>query len=213
MSANPTPKPIPRLGWIIAFLASATAITLAYTSLQKSRPVIVPDHLQPISEVPNFQLTDQTNSPVSLADLKGKIWIANFIFTRCPSPCPLISSRMAELNRKIERARKGVSLVTFTVDPTYDTPAVLAEYAEKLGADPTQWRFLTGPEAEIENLVVKGLLQPFEKEPSGLTAHSTRFVLVDAQGSLRGVQDGTDPEVVQKLLMDIGDLLRENPPK
>lgn len=213
MPTDSHPKAIPRIGWIVAFLVSSIAITLAYTSFQKSRPVVVPNHLKSIADVPDFHLTDQTHSPVSLADLKGKIWIANFIFTRCPNPCPLISSRMAELNRKIVRARQGVTLVTFTVDPTHDNPDVLAEYASQLGADPKEWKFLTGSEADIESLVVKGLLQPLSKEPTGLTAHSTRFVVVDALGRLRGVQDGTDPEVVQKLLMDIGDLLRETPSK
>lgn len=204
------PGGIPRLGWVIAFLGAATLITFAWSGLKDMRPVPVPTHLQPIAEVPGFQLIDQAGKPFALADLKGKIWVASFIFTRCTGPCPLISSRMAELNKMIGRAGKGVELVSFSVDPEFDRPDVLAGYADKLGANPERWKFLTGSKEDIEAVVVKGLLQPLAKEPDGSPAHSTRIVLVDGEGRLRGYVDGKDPEAVQKLLMDIGDLLRED---
>lgn len=204
---------IPRLGWVIAFLAMATLIALAYSSLRGIQPAPTPAHLEPISAVPNFQFTDQTGKPFGLADLRGKIWVANFIFTRCGGPCPIMSARMAELNKKVARANKGLQLVSFSVDPEYDTPAVLTEYAARLDADPTHWKFLTGDKAAMDEFVVQGLLQPLAKDVTGLPAHSTRFVLVDRDGRLRGFQDGNDPEVVQKLLMDIGDLMRESPSK
>jgi len=203
---------IPRLGWVIAFLGAATIMTLAYTSLRGTRSTPVPEHLEPVSAVPDFQLLDQTGNPFGLSDLKGKIWVANFIFTRCKGPCPVMSSRMAELNTSVKRAGKGLELVSFSVDPDFDRPEVLSEYASKLGAEPSKWKFLTGTKEQIQDIVVKGLLQPLAKEPDGTPAHSTRFVLVDAKGRLRGFQDGNDPEVVQKLLMDIGDLMRESPP-
>jgi len=206
-------KDIPRLGWVIAFLGAATLIAFAYSSLKGMRPSPSPARLDPISQVPDFRLLDQTGKPFGLADLKGKIWVASFIFTRCKGPCPVISSRMAELNKTIERAGKGVGLVSFSMDPGFDRPDVLAAYASQLGADPGRWKFLTGTQEEIEAVAVKGLLQPLAKEPDGTPAHSTRIVLVDRDGRLRGYVDGTDPEAVQKLLMDIGDLLRENPSK
>lgn len=170
----------------------------------------VPNHLLPVSDVPDFRLFDQSGKPFGLADLKGKIWVANFIFTRCSGPCPAISSRMAELNKKIGRAGEGVELVSFSVDPEFDTPQVLAGYASHLGADPDRWKFLTGNKSEVDRIIIKGLLQPLMKEPDGTPAHSTRFVLVDREGKLRGFEDANDPEIVQKLLMDIGDLLRES---
>ena len=207
------PWGIPRLGWVIAFLGAATLITFAWSGLKNVRPAPVPTHLQPIADVPDFQLLDQTGKPFGLGDLKGKIWVADFIFTRCNGPCPLISSRMAELNKTVERAGKGVGLVSFSIDPEFDRPDVLAAYAAKLGADPERWKFLTGTKEEIEAVVVKGLLQPLAKEPDGTPAHSTRIVLIDGDGRLRGYVDGNDPEAVQKLLMDIGDLLRENSSK
>jgi protein SCO1/2 len=119
---------------------------------------------------------------------------------------------MQELNTKLKKVRGDVELVTFTVDPEYDTPEVLKTFGEQLGADPAAWKFLTGTPDAIKNIVVTGLLQPIAKEPDGTPAHSSRIVLVDAQGWLRGYRDGLDPEAVQKLMVDIGELLRENPP-
>ena len=185
-------------------------IAVAYTNLKNTRPYVVPGHLEKISEVPAFTLTDQAGRTVTLADLKGKMWVANFIFTRCKGPCPLSTLRMAELNKGLAKARKDVQLISFTVDPDYDTPSVLADYAKQSGADPAYWQFLTGPNTAIKDIVVKGLLQPLAKEPDGTPAHSTRFVIVDANGWLRGYQDSADPEAVQKLMIDLGDLLRES---
>ena len=104
-----------------------------------------------------------------------------------------------------------MELVSITVDPEYDTPEVLKEYGEQVGASPERWKFLTGPKDQIEAVVMKGFLQALAKEPSGAPIHSTRFVLVDRDGWMRGFLDGNDPELAQKLLMDIGDLLREAP--
>ena len=211
MSEIPARPGIPRIGWIAAFLAAAGLIGLAYVSLKSTRPPAQPSNLEKIAKVPGFQLTDQTGKSIALEDLKGKIWAANFIFTRCKGPCPITVLRMQELNTKLKKARGNVELVTFTVDPEYDTPEILKAFSEPLGADPASWKFLTGTPDAIQKIVVTGLLQPIAKEPDGTPAHSTRIVLVDREGWLRGYQDGLDPEAVQKLMVDIGELLRENP--
>lgn len=210
MSEIPARSGLPRLGWVFAFLAAAGLIGLAYVSLKSTRPPEIPSNLEKISPVPAFQLTDQTGKAITLDDLKGKIWAANFIFTRCKGPCPITILRMQELNTKLKKARGNVELVTFTVDPEFDTPPILKAFADPLGADPASWKFLTGTPEAIQKIVVAGLLQPIAKEPDGTPAHSTRIVLVDGQGWLRGYQDGLDPEAVQKLMVDIGELLREN---
>lgn len=209
MSEIPARPGIPRIGWIVAFIAAASLIGFSYVSLKSTRPPALPSNLEKISKVPGFQLTDQTGKPVTLDDLKGKIWAANFIFTRCKGPCPITVLRMQELNTKLKKARGDVQLVTFTVDPEYDTPEVLKAFGEQQGADSASWKFLTGMPDAIQKIVVTGLLQPIAKEPDGTPAHSTRVVLVDADGWLRGYQDGLDPEAVQKLMVDIGELLRE----
>jgi protein SCO1/2 len=180
-------------------------------NLKSTRPPSLPSNLEKISQVPAFQLTDQTGKSITLEDLKGKIWAANFIFTRCKGPCPITVLRMQDLNTKLKKVRGNVELVTFTVDPEYDTPEILKAFSEPLGADPASWKFLTGTPDAIQKIVVTGLLQPIAKEPDGTPAHSTRVVLVDGEGWLRGYQDGLDPEAVQKLMVDIGELLRENP--
>jgi protein SCO1/2 len=200
---------IPRIGWIVAFLAAAGLIGLAYLSLKSMRPPALPSNLEKISKVPGFQLTDQTGKSITLDDLKGKIWAANFIFTRCKGPCPITTLRMQELHTKLKKARGNVALVSFTVDPEYDTPEILKTFGEQQGAEPASWKFLTGTPDAIQKIVVAGLLQPLAKEPDGTPAHSTRIVLVDREGWLRGYQDGLDPEAVQKLMVDIGELLRE----
>lgn len=207
---NEPPARIPRLGWAIAFLVATTAIAWAYMQFNSnlgSRSYAAP--LPKLAEAPQFELTDQEGHPFKATDLKGKVWVANFIFTRCNGPCPLITSRMAEINQALGNKAPEVQLISLTVDPDFDTPAVLKEYGERAGAKVDKWKFLTGPRAEVEKTIREGFLQPLLKEPSGAPLHSTRFVIVDREGMVRGFQDGNDPEVVQKVLMDIGDLLRE----
>ena len=211
MSDNSARPGIPRIGWVVAFLVAAGLIGLAYVSLKSTRPPALPSNLEKIAQVPAFQLTDQTGKPITLEDLKGKIWAANFIFTRCKGPCPITVLRMQDLNTKLKKVRGNVELVTFTVDPEYDTPEILKAFSEPLGANPASWKFLTGTPDAIQKIVATGLLQPIAKEPDGTPAHSTRVVLVDGEGWLRGYHDGLDPEAVQKLMVDIGELLREKP--
>jgi protein SCO1/2 len=209
---NEPPARIPRLGWAIAFLVATTVVAWAYVQFSESiQSRTVAPRLEKYAPAPNFQLTAQDGSTVTKADLKGKVWVANFIFTRCGGPCPLMTSRMAEVNQALGNKAKDVELISITVDPENDTPEVLKEYGERAGATPDKWKFLTGPKDQIEEVVQKGFLQALSREPSGTPIHATRFVLVDRDGWMRGFQDGNDPEVVQKLLMDIGDVLRESP--
>ena len=187
-------------------------IAWAYTQFSADiRARRTASRLERLAPAPEFQFTAQDGSAVSSADFKGKIWVANFIFTRCAGPCPIMTTRMAALNQALGGKTQDVELVSFTVDPEYDTPEVLKEYGKQVGATPERWKFLTGPKDQIETTVMKGFLQALAKEPSGAPVHSTRFVLVDRDGWIRGFPDGNDPEIAQKLLMDIGDLLREAP--
>lgn len=207
MSSDPAPRPLPRVIWLAAFVGLAALIVAGYFSFRQATPATPP--LEKYGAAPSFTFTSQEDAPVSNADLKGKVWIANFIFTRCTGPCPMMTNRMSELNQSIGDDVKGVRLVTFTVDPEHDTPAVLKKYGENVSAEPKKWTFLTGSPEEVENVVVKGFLQPLAKDQKGEPLHSTRFVVVDKQGNMRAFRDGNDPELVQKLLIDIGALLRE----
>ena len=161
--------------------------------------------------VPAFQLTNQQGQPFGSAQLDGKIWIADFIFTSCPGPCPMISSRMSELQRPLENS--DVHLVTFTVDPETDTPEILRGYSERLHARPGRWDFLTGPETAIYRLIRDGFKLGVSDgaEELGVPVHATRAALVDRRGAIRGYYDMTAPDTVTKLLADTSHLLREQP--
>lgn len=161
--------------------------------------------------VPSFQLVNQNGQPFGSAQLIGKIWIADFIFTTCPGPCPMISTRMSELQKPLENT--DVHLVSFTVDPEKDTPEVLRGYAEKLHARANRWDFLTGSKSAIYDLSQNGfkLAVSDGSEEAGIPVHSTRLILVDRRGEIRGYYEATAPDAVTKLLADTSHLLREQP--
>jgi protein SCO1/2 len=161
--------------------------------------------------VPAFELLNQNGQPFGSAQLAGKIWIADFIYTTCPGPCPMISSRMSELQKPLEKS--DVHLVSFSVDPEKDTPQVLRGYAEKLQADHARWDFLTGPKSAIYKLSHDGFKLAVSDggDERGIPVHSTRMVLVDRHGQIRGYYDATEPDAVTKVLADTNHLLREQP--
>jgi len=148
-----------------------------------------------IGALPDFSLTNQSGQAVGLADLKGRVWLADIIFTRCAGPCPVMTRRMAELQSLLP-AELPVGFLSLTTDPGFDTPPVLTAYGKRFGADPKRWLFLTGSKPEIARLATEGLkLVGREKAeeartgPNDLFIHSTVFALVDRQGRLRGVRE------------------------
>jgi protein SCO1 len=161
--------------------------------------------------LPSFELVNQDAQPFGSAQLVGKIWIADFIFTSCPGPCPIISSRMSELQKPLEKT--DIHLVSFTVDPEKDTPEVLRVYAEKLHAQPKRWDFLTGSRPAIYALTRDGfkLAVSDGSGETGMPIHSTRIALVDRHGAIRGYYDALAPDAVTKLLADANHLFREQP--
>ncbi len=161
--------------------------------------------------VPEFQLTNQDGKHFGSADLRGKIWIADFIYTTCPGPCPMISSRMSELQQPLEKT--DVHLISFTVDPVKDTPKVLRSYAERLQAEPGRWDFLTGAQSTIYNLSRNGfkLAVSDGSDAKGIPVHSTRMILVDRHGEIRGYYDAAEADAITKLVADTTHLLAEQP--
>src|SRR5262252_1759027 len=158
--------------------------------------------------VPEFTLINQDGKNFGSADLRGRIWIADFVYSTCPGPCPMISSRMSELQKPLERT--DVHLVSFSVDPAKDTPQVLRGYAERLQAEPGRWDFLTGPRSTIYNLSRNGFKLAVGEE-KGIPIHSTRMILVDRRGEIRGYYDAVEPDAVTKLVADTTHLLRAQP--
>jgi protein SCO1 len=159
--------------------------------------------------VPPFQLIDQTDASFGSEQLRGKVWIADFIYSSCPGPCPMISSRMSETQKPLRDT--DVKLVSFSVDPEHDTPAVLRVYASRLNAQPGRWHFLTGDKNMIYHLSRDGFKLAAAPNDGAGPIHSTRMVLVDRDGVIRGYYDATDADAVTRLLADTTHLLREQP--
>ena len=163
--------------------------------------------LQKLYPVPDFSLTDQTEKKVTLSDLKGRVWVADFIFTNCGGICPVMTEKMRKLHESLPRE---IQLVSITVDPDRDTPKALAAYAAEHGAPQDRWLFLTGDKQSLYNLCVQGFKLPLDATggtPAEPIAHSTRFVLVDQQGEIRGYYDGTEEESMTRLIHDAKSLL------
>ena len=155
-----------------------------------------------MSTVPDFTLIERSSREVKNQDLAGKIWIADFVYTSCGGMCPIMTEKM----RKLQDALPAeVSLVSFSVDPEVDTPAVLTEYAKKYGADPNRWLFLTGSKESLYRLSKDGF--KLAVEDSGGTelepiTHSSRFALIDRQGQIRGYYSMEDPSEMAHLIKD-----------
>jgi protein SCO1/2 len=205
-------EPKPAMAWKVVLIA-IPFVTLGL--LLWLRQLEVNAHRQraisSYGNVPEFQLINQGGKNFGSADLRGKIWIADFIYTTCPGPCPMISSRMSELQKPLEKT--DVHLVSFTVDPAKDTPEVLRTYAERLQAEPGRWDFLTGPQSTIYNLSRNGfkLVVSDGSDANGIPVHSTLMILVDRDGAIRGYYDAAEPDAITKLVADTTHLLREQP--
>ncbi len=165
--------------------------------------------------IPEFALTNQNSQRVTLADLRGHVWVADIIFTRCAGPCPLMTQRLSEIQAALP-SDQAVKLVTLTTDAEYDTPAVLKKYGERYGAQFNRWWFLTGDPHAIANLAIDGFKfvaakkQPEERTtPADLFVHSTYFVVVDQKGRARGVFEYNEPNMKKRLLQTIHALLQE----
>ena len=210
-------NPVRKIEWLVfgSLAVIIVSVTAAYVLSQaeklNDRRVSLPLN----SPVTDFTLTNQQGRAVSLGDLRGHIWIADIIFTRCAGPCPKMTQRMSEL-QKVLPANRPVKLVTLTTDPDFDTPEVLKRYGERFGANTDRWIFLTGAKKQIAQLARDGLkLVAEETNPSERTSdqdlfiHSTIFVIVDRQGRLRGSFEYDDPQMKQKIMVAVRKLLRE----
>ncbi len=162
--------------------------------------------------VPEFSLIERSGKTATLAGLRGKVWIADFIYTSCTDTCPLQSAEMAKLQEHWS-GQDDLRLVSFSVDPERDTPQVLNRYAEHFKADADRWLFLTGNKAQILRLVEEGFrLSATPALSSGadedVILHSPRFVLIDRAAHIRGYYDSRDAAALQRLDQDALTLLR-----
>ena len=157
-----------------------------------------------VPRVPDFSLTNQQGQPLSLSDMVGKIWVADFIFTNCPTICPAMTQEMARLQS--EFVADPVYFVSFSVDPERDTPRVLSRYASAYGADDRRWHFLTGDKAKIYQLAEQGFSLAAGHKGSEIL-HSPRFVLVKADGNIHDFYDSRSGPAMLRLRRDVKALL------
>jgi len=165
--------------------------------------------LPKFSTVPAFSLTERSGRRITQNDLKGKVWLADFIFTTCPDICPLMSSRLSGLQEKAFASGK-VGFLSFSVDPVNDTPEVLRDYADHLQAR-EEWLFVTGDKGQIERIAKTGFLLAFQNEngaPEEIS-HSSKIALVDQDGFIRRFYEGATADESEKMLADIETLLKE----
>jgi protein SCO1/2 len=165
--------------------------------------------LPELGNVPSFTLTAQNGNAFSSDSLKGKVWVADFIFTTCNGPCPRMSAQMHRLQNTLLKKNESLSsvrLVSITVDPKHDTPQALLEYSGRFRADARIWSFLTGPEESIRKLSV----DTFHVNTAvDQLEHSTRFILVDGKSRIRGYYESTDATMLDQLAEDIEKLRKE----
>ncbi|MGD9896809.1 MAG: SCO family protein [Candidatus Methylacidiphilaceae bacterium] len=211
-------KPRVGIGLIPVGLAMAMLLSLflslGYYALLHRKPGVAP--LPVLRRVQHFSLTDQSGKTVTREDLKGKVWVADFIYTSCPGPCPAETLRMKEIQDLVVNL-PNVRLVSVSVDPGTDTPEVLRRYADAHGADPVKWLFLTGSVKEIWLLASESFAFAVGENPpnrpvqEGPVFHSTQFALVDQAGRIRSYYDGLRSSTPARVAQDVRQLLEEQP--
>lgn len=181
----------------------------------------LPPPLPVLYQVPEFSFTNEFNKKFGTKDLIGKYYIANFMFTSCPTTCPALMEKMDIIQNRIRGLGTKAAIVTFTVDPKTDTPETLYKYARKRKTNPYIWNFLTGTETDLRKIIIEGFKVPMgnkeaiERKVNTETvtlmdiAHSEKVVLVDDKGQIRGYYS-TDKENMNHLMIDLGLLVNNS---
>lgn len=194
----PDPRIVGARGWLVGALLLLAPAVIACSV----------EELPVYYDIPSFSLTDQMGRTVASDDLEDRVVLANFIFTNCTEFCLTLTPRMAQVQERLKEdglLGEDVVLLSFSVDPEYDTPEVLLEYAELYGADHDAWRFLTGTPEEMEGIVTDGFRLAYTEAPQTLehihadgsvhvheynVVHTNRLALVDGAGQVRAYYDG-----------------------
>jgi len=188
---------------ILLLLAAALLGVLAARAMIALRPA---EELPVLGEVPSFVLTDQNGAAFSDADLAGIPWIATFVYSTCPGPCPRVIEKIQAADRRLSHDPR-IRLVSVTVDPAADTPEVLAVYGHNRSIDPARWKLLTGDPDAVFALVRGGFKLGVERDESagpdvGPVIHSLMAVLVDGKRRVRGYYDTDDADAMDRLVAD-----------
>jgi protein SCO1/2 len=179
--------------WVLTVLIM---VSLIGASMWRKRQTA---ELPVLADVPAFNLVDQDDHPLTPAALAGKPWIADFVFTHCAGPCPMMTAKLAALQGELP---SDVQLVSFSVDPDRDTPPVLKEYAQRFKADERRWHFLTGEKKAIYSTAAAMLVTAIPAKDDDPIIHDERFILVDADGKVRGYYHLKDEQAMASLRRD-----------
>lgn len=161
-------------------------------------------------QIPDFEFISQDSVKITQKDFVGKIYVADFFFTTCPTICPKMKTQMLRIFKKF-KDNPQVAILSHTIDPRHDTPSVLKEFSKNLGIQNSMWQMVTGDKTKIYEIGQKSYMVSATddpKQPGGIV-HSGAFILVDKNRHIRGIYDGTEPEKVDKLMADIEILLKE----
>lgn len=188
-----------------AFLALVMAGPIARQAVAPPLPA-----LPLLGSVPAFRLVDQGGAPFGPERLQGRVWLANFIFTRCPSICPEMTDRLVRLQKQLG---DSVDLVSVSVDPAYDTPERMRAFADLHRALSPRWHFLTSDGRSTEDTVSRGFKIALTRGSSDAMSitHGVHVVLVDAQGRIRGYYDSSDADALERLVTDARRLAASTP--
>lgn len=188
----------------LAFWGVPVVVSLGAAAVVLHRAAVATAHyvLPSYGRVPEFSLVDHHGRPFSHQHLQGQVWVADFIFTRCSGQCPMMADEMRRLGREFARF-PSLRMVSISVDPQWDTPDVLARYAQAAGAKTGRWDFVTGDAAAITRLCRDGF-----RLSSDISTHSTRLVLVDREGHIRGYYESSDAGQLAQLRRDLARLLK-----
>ncbi len=161
-------------------------------------------------QIPDFEFINQDSVKITQKDFAGKIYVADFFFTTCPTICPKMKTQMLRIFKKF-KDNPNVAILSHSIDPRHDTPAVLKEFSKNLGIQNSMWQMVTGDKAKIYEIGQKSYMVSATDDPTqpGGIVHSGAFILVDKNRHIRGIYDGTEPERVDKLMEDMEVLLKE----
>jgi protein SCO1/2 len=162
-------------------------------------------------QIADFAFVNQVGDTISNEDVAGKIYVADFFFTTCPTICPIMKKEMLRVFEKYQD-QPNFRILSHSIDPTHDTQIVLKDYAEKLGVqDASTWNFLTGDQEKIFEIAQTSYITSAmadQAQPGGFV-HTGAFLLVDGNGRIRGAYDGTKSDQVDRLISDIPKLLNQ----
>ena len=187
--------PFTRLISMISIPLIVVSLFFGIFQMQKARETV---SLPGYGAAPKFNLTDSNNQLFSAEALTGKPWVASFMFTRCPDACPLMSLKLGKLAKQVQ----NMNYVSFTSDPDFDKPEILKEYVNR-GVGPKEWIFLTGEKEALKQVAAALMISA----PDNPNMHSSRFILIDKNGRIRGFYDSQNPEQMNALAIDARGLI------